>query len=162
MDRGNIGFAKLLTQVLLPLNEGALWWGRDDLLKETTKDAGKPYPGSDRDGHPLVFISDITVEELFHPLPGLIGFSNTYPRAFTAKGLSLEFGPDYTTEFSADYRPLIPFAELYSPAPDADRNQTSGSWHERSRLARNHHKPQLTPPELDQLRAWKNIADNLR
>lgn len=162
METGRSSAVRLLTRILFPIKEGSLWWGREDLLKDATGTPGKTYPGSDRDGHPLVFIFEIEPEQLFHPIPGLIGFSHTHPCAFTASGLSRELGSDYQTEFSPKYRPLIPFAELYSPAPDADPNHLTGKWHERSRLSRNHHKPELDADELEELRAWKSLVQKLR
>lgn len=161
MAADNSQFLDLLSAILFPLKAGCLWWARDDLLSESTARTTYPYYESDRTGHALVFISDITRDDFFHPIPALIGFSKTFPRAFTAKGLSEERGFEYTTEFSMAYHPTIPFSELYTKDSNADRNQLTGYWHHRSRIKRNEFKPNLESKEIRSMETWKNTFKKL-
>ena len=53
---------------------GALWWGRDDLIKKVHSEFNQK---DDRKGHPLLSVRKIPVESRFGVVPMLVGTSGT-------------------------------------------------------------------------------------
>lgn len=86
---------------LVPYSRGALWWAKDERIKQSHPDFVKR---DDRIGHPLLSVSKKPVKRRFDVVPMLVGTSRACCNQIVVTGITRE-DPSHKTYFGSIIQP---------------------------------------------------------
>ena len=159
-------------RMLVPHLRGALWWGRDDAIKEQCNSF---VTRADRIGHPLLSVRQGEIENRYETIPMLVGTSGNSMdamqrlRCMAVSGLTSE-DPAHKTYFGSIIQPILPPVEEMMDAVSPKKGDIveeeglfrdgetarfkKRPWHNSHRLWPNHDKPSVSEDEMKALESW--------
>lgn len=150
-------------KILVPHLRGALWWGRDDAIKEQCNSF---VTRADRIGHPLLSVRQGEIENRYETIPMLVGTSGNSMddkqrnRCMVVSGLTSK-DPAHKTYFGSIIQPILPPVEEMMDAVTPKKGDIvktarfkKSPWHKSHRLWPNHDKPNVSEYEMKALESW--------